>query len=1125
MESASPEQAPSIESYKNLAHSQLILTIFEFFVDGDLKAYLSLPNRFEPKIFFTMNKLNRNPFHIFGKFGHLHMLEYAISIFKNSPAKLSQLLNMEDKQGDTPLSLLCTFGRSRPLDANRPEVREDLLSKRFKMVLLMKDHGAKISRELGGNRNTLLHWAIFHADRQLAELAFEEHPLGALKTNKDGLTAFEIAFSTKYDTKEIQEEARKVVALLCKRYLEFMESKDTVRLFRNASKSEKRKSTNLRESLSEARKSLRRPMPSASIFATLFGTTQVKPPASSGEDASEADLNEQRLLIMDEKQQMIIRSEEIKLLQTLFGMSSYCGDPELSFMFIEKFNLSPFRRSFNNISPFCHAILAGDSGLVDRFLNTRYSYVNSPRNFSFEEVVNLHGKGGDTALHLACETQNQAICKRLVELGADYQSFNDMALRPFEIINFDAPIRAQKLSDGAGQMLAMDFIIHDKPKDEGSFQLLIVALSVSKEVRECLVYNQLKRVRKIEVQVLEPPIRKSGSLWRFFMICKASELTFARWAHARRISVFNRRKQFFEQFALGRMDQFERLRDYQKNQLLVREIHREFNLNDYKENGLIEDWMPTHDPPRTRLINETWRSQRINYLIRPFRNVYSVSDATPLNAIAFYYGCDHSLNVAFLSVYTGFLALLAILGLYYSIFLLIVWSLDSRVIPIACVVVSLVCAFFLRKWRSRQHELALIWNTRKFQYKKVELESYFGKHEINTDIDSISKKYWRWKHFRPLIINFAVILIGSGLIVITFFLYDALTRVVADSPNALWWNLLIGAANGTTNAILTFVYFYFCSMLTPWENHKFEKNLQNSLIVKICVFKFIITFIRVFYNILYEQNFNLFATSFITLVITHDLSFLFSKYAIPWGFEYLRRRSRKAIVHEKRINSAINFVTSKGWNATPLSALTPEEFKELSKASSDINRTAQLELDLIRAPPFGLMDNWIHKFIQFSFVCLLSPAFPVALVWIFLFNFVEINIDMYFLSERNKRDGCMEEKDIGNWNKIFLWISILSIGVHILILTFASEGMFWLLGLDRSVEEDKYIVLAVVSVAGTILAAFVIVIHFFLPDVPSWVKDQIILQKQLKQKEIGLGLSSKKDSEDKVENFSQYYTS
>ena len=63
------------------------------------------------------------------------------------------------------------------------------------------------------------------------------------------------------------------------------------------------------------------------------------------------------------------------------------------------------------------------------------------------------------------------------------------------------------------------------------------------------------------------------------------------------------------------------------------------------------------------------------------------------------------------------------------------------------------------------------------------------------------------------------------------------------------------------------------------------------------------------------------------------------------------------------------------------------------------------------------LDDYLEMFIQFGYVLLFSPAFPLAAVCALINNLVEIRVDAFKLCNTVQRPFARQVKDIGAWQR------------------------------------------------------------------------------------------------------------
>lgn len=154
---------------------------------------------------------------------------------------------------------------------------------------------------------------------------------------------------------------------------------------------------------------------------------------------------------------------------------------------------------------------------------------------------------------------------------------------------------------------------------------------------------------------------------------------------------------------------------------------------------------------------------------------------------------------------------------------------------------------------------------------------------------------------------------GGGLIIGSFILFTKLTNDVQNNKHlpALHKQLFsigIGVANGIFIFVLTTIYDIFALKVCDWENHKYESDYENSLIVKSFVFNFVVSYINLFYYAFFntgvekEARFGILGTNFVSIILSKNLAFAVNTNILPYFiFLYNRSRLRSKWRQEKKL--------------------------------------------------------------------------------------------------------------------------------------------------------------------------------------------------------------------------------
>lgn len=154
-------------------------------------------------------------------------------------------------------------------------------------------------------------------------------------------------------------------------------------------------------------------------------------------------------------------------------------------------------------------------------------------------------------------------------------------------------------------------------------------------------------------------------------------------------------------------------------------------------------------------------------------------------------------------------------------------------------------------------------------------------------------------------------------------------------------------------------------------------------------------------------------------------------------------------------------------------------------------------------------------FIQFGYVLLFSPAFPLAAVCALLNNCVEIHVDAFKLCSTFQRPFAHRVQNIGAWQEALEIMGIIGVLVNCALI--GQSGLVQRFWPDMSMSGQ---ILFVVVLEHLILA-LKFLLSRAIPDVPNWItiemaKMEFRRREALKNEE--KGLSKRRDTQNKTES-------
>jgi ankyrin repeat protein len=464
-------------------------------------------------------------------------------------------------------------------------------------------------------------------------------------------------------------------------------------------------------------------------------------------------ISQEEIFIYDETDSKVYKSKALKFLHKLLSISAQLNNVNIVKILILSFKLSPFVSAINDHSTIYSLSEKGKWEMLGFLLELNYKYHNSNREFDVEACINTPETAlNNTPLHAACIQSRKKCFVQLANINADLESSNSFDWLPFELTRkkdiYECALsmlrdkerlllQDPKLVDPSFIPLT-DNINHVRPK----YQYLIIARDHENDFKNSLVYKQLIEVQSkfkdgdFLIKFIAPMTSSTDDFSRFyFLLCLSDELMDSV-ADILNLRMLNWKKEYIEPFSKANATEFQRLRDFHIHQIILHILNMEFNVELFKKRGIIEDHFPVHSFPTLQRLGQASKITKIrNVFFSSAKN--SQSNLRPFHSIAFYYGCDYGLYLAFNSVYITNLLFIAVFGLAFTIAVLVEGSaFGHALVPVYSLIITIWVTVIFEQWKRRENELAFSWNTTQFKLNEPQRIDFIGRYSI----DPISKE-------------------------------------------------------------------------------------------------------------------------------------------------------------------------------------------------------------------------------------------------------------------------------------------------------------------------------------------------------------------------------------------------
>jgi hypothetical protein len=339
-----------------------------------------------------------------------------------------------------------------------------------------------------------------------------------------------------------------------------------------------------------------------------------------------------------------------------------------------------------------------------------------------------------------------------------------------------------------------------------------------------------------------------------------------------------------------------------------------------------------------------------------------------------------------------------------------------------------------------------------------------------------------------------------------------------------------GAALANTVMIVIFgmVYERIAVKLTDWENHKTQIEYDDSLIIKNFGFQFVNNYFILFY-IAYMRQVDTTAlggpevevtqcaggsclgqlqTQLIVVFTTKTAAAQFVEIFKPTLKRHVLRL--KELLHVRQLTNMLTTMEAhfeqkllsdeqeieRGVDEETLQrdAALEEKKAALERRLMDHQKgdfTSDCEKESFWDDYDSTFDDFNEMLIQFGYLALFSPVFPLASVLALINNILEIRVDAGKLCRSMRRPVWLAQEDIGSWYTVMLVLGFVAVLTNATMVTFVGKTM-----VDEGSEEDLGGLSARVK-SWSLWATAMAIEHSILvlrvavllavPELPGWV--------------------------------------
>uniref|UniRef100_A0A7E4VCN2 Anoctamin n=1 Tax=Panagrellus redivivus TaxID=6233 RepID=A0A7E4VCN2_PANRE len=541
--------------------------------------------------------------------------------------------------------------------------------------------------------------------------------------------------------------------------------------------------------------------------------------------------------------------------------------------------------------------------------------------------------------------------------------------------------------------------------------------------------------------------------------------------------------------------------------------------------GLIDTVMPTHDTEILAKLNTEW--------------VWTLLEEQPLARIESYFGTEIAMYFAWLEHYTTALFAPALIGLiiYFLGGVSLADDKNNHETTLFGDICFVCFAFvnciwstaYLEFWKRHQAELAFKWGTYDVEsddFLEEPRPAYKGEClKPNPVSGRLEPFYPEWKHF---VIRYGITFpITFACVLVMFMAMFCLLQLqdIADAylQNSYYFRWILYVPMVIYALIIVcgdFLYRRLAIFLNDLENYRTDEQYETYLIQKVVIFQCVSAFGSMFYIAFYLGNMKRLQETLATLLLTRQITqnlieiglpLLMGKFKIA-KLTYQMTRSMSDHSLQRHVDAARNrrntlsssasasldkddddsdSLASNEQPGTPDGSLrkrknlflpaSPVKTNQLSP-SKDTFEVTQAELESLMPSYARPLDDYLEMFIQFGYVLLFSPAFPLAAACAAINNLFEIRIDAMKLCNTVQRPFGRRVKNIGAWQKAMELMGIAGVIVNCALI--GKSGLVQRMWPNLSAEGH---ILLIIVLEHLVMAAKSW-LDAVIPDIPQWIR-------------------------------------
>ncbi|KAI4645732.1 hypothetical protein J4E93_005310 [Alternaria ventricosa] len=393
-----------------------------------------------------------------------------------------------------------------------------------------------------------------------------------------------------------------------------------------------------------------------------------------------------------------------------------------------------------------------------------------------------------------------------------------------------------------------------------------------------------------------------------------------------------------------------------------------------------------------------------------------------LDRIRDLWGAKVAFYFAFIQTYFRSLAFPCAAGVF-------AWAFLPKYSLVFALLIGVWCTVFLEYWKIRQTDLAIRWNVRGVGDLKVNRPQFRYEQEVIDSAGRVRHVFPRWKRIVRQLVVIPFVLVSTlllGILIAFVFTIETFIGEAYEGPYKLYLEYLPTVLLAVFLPYATNFLEDIATALTEYENHRTADHYEMSLTQKIFVLNSITNYLPILLTafvyvpfggqiipllervidatlgaqtrakMVFKADPDRLRNEVIALTVTGQVSSAVEELALPWLKTQIKQwwRDRQASRTRNRSSDSYESPTAED----------PAESRFLRRTRRQALR-----------PSYNVQEDIAEMVIQFGYLALFSPVWPLVPIGFFINNWIELRSDFLKICVEHQRPHPTRSDGIGPW--------------------------------------------------------------------------------------------------------------